>query len=183
MHGIVSLLDEQHSKRVQDVWAILERRLGLRGIYATPYPHLSYHVAEHYEVDLLKPILRQVAANTPPFEVVTTGLGIFITGLNPLLYITVARSPRLSELNAALWPILSSFSAGIVEYYHPEQWVPHLTLSQGDITRDDLADAVRQLSQLDVTWRFAIDNIALLYDEEETRQDIIQYQFRLVGKR
>lgn len=183
MHGIVSLLDEAHSRRVEEVWAKLEHSLGLRGIYVTPFPHLSYHVAEHYKVDLLEPILHKFAANTPPFEVIATGLGIFITGLNPLLYINIARNPRLSELNAALWPTMSAMSAGIVDYYHPDRWVPHITLSHGDITRDDLADAVRLLSQLDFTWWFPIDNIALLYDDEETQQDLIQYQFPLSGKR
>lgn len=183
MHGIVSLLDEGHSKRVEEVWANLEHSIGFRGIYVTPFPHVSYHVAEHYEVGLLEPILRRFAANTPPFEVVTTGLGIFITALNPLLYINIARSPRLSELNAALWPVMSAVSAGIAAYYHPDQWVPHITLSHGDITRDDLADAVRLLSQQDLTWRFPITNIALLYDTEETQQDLIQYQFSLGGKR
>ncbi len=183
MHGIVSLLDESHSKRVQEVWANLEHSLGLRGVYVTPFPHLSYHVAEHYEVGLLEPILRNVAVNTPPFEVITMGFGIFITGLHPLLPINIVRNPRLSELNAALWPMMSALSAGIVEYYHPDQWVPHITLSHGDITRDDLADAVRLLSQLDLTWRFPIDNLTLLYDDEETQQDRIQYQFPLGGKR
>ena len=183
MHGIVSLLDDQHSRRVKDVWANLEKNLGLRGIYTMPYPHLSYHVAEHYEVALLEPVLREVAANTPRFEVVTTGLGIFMAGLNPSLTIHVARGPRLNELNATLWPVLSAFSAGIVAYYHPEQWAPHITLSHGDITRDDLADAVRQLSQMEQTWRCVIDNIALLYDDDETQEDKVQYQFPLGGNR
>lgn len=183
MHGIVSLLDDDHCKRVEDVWAGLKGSLGLRGIYVTPFPHVSYHVAEHYDVELLEPILHEFAANTAPFDAVATGLGIFTTGLNPLLYINVTRSPRLSALNAALWPSMAAVSAGMVEYYHPERWVPHITLSHGDITRDDLGAAIRLLSQQDFTWRFSIDNIALLYDEEETQQDVVQYRFPLTGKR
>lgn len=183
MHGIVSLLDDDHYKMVEDLWAGLEESLGLRGIYTTPFPHFSYHVAEHYDVDLLEPILQEFATQTPPFEVLTTGLGIFTEGLNPVLYVNVARSPILSKMNAALWALTTDVSAGIVEYYHPEQWVPHITLSYGDIKRENLAEAVGVLSEWDFTWQVRIDNVALLFNAGDGRQDILQYRFPLTGRR
>jgi 2'-5' RNA ligase len=121
MHGIVSLLDQRHATQVAAVWTSLQDRLGRQGMDVPPFPHVSYHVAEQYEVALLEPIVRAFAAHTAPVEVVTTGLGIFTTGLQPVLYITVARHPGLSALQAALWPTLAALSAGIIEYYHPDQ--------------------------------------------------------------
>ena len=65
MHGIVSLLDEDHYRMVEDVWAGLEEALGVRGIFTTPFPHFSYHVADHYDVALLEPLLHPLETFVP----------------------------------------------------------------------------------------------------------------------
>lgn len=181
MHGIVSLLDEDHYRMVEDVWAGLEEALGVRGVYVTPFPHFSYHVADHYDLEQLEQILGEFAASTAPFEVMTTGLGIFTGGLNPVVYVNVARSPQLSEINAQLWPLLEQASAGIVGYYHPDIWVPHVTLGFGDITRANLADTIRVLSSWDFTWQIHVDNIALLFNEADAKRDMLQMHFPLSG--
>jgi len=181
MHGIVSLLDEDHYKMVEDVWAGLREAVGLRGVYVTPFPHFSYHVAEHYDIGSLHPMLEEFAAKTAPFEVLTTGLGIFTDSLNPVLYVNVARSPQLSAIQAALWPQIAEASAGIVEYYHPQQWVPHITLGHGDITRENLSAAIKVLSHWDFVWQISVDNIALLFNPGDAKRDILQYRFPLTG--
>ena len=181
MHGIVSLLDPSHAAQVTAMWARLQDQLGLQGMDIPPFPHVSYHVAEQYEVALLEPIVRAFAMHTAPVEVVTTGLGIFTRGLQPVLYITVARHPGLSALQAALWPTLAALSAGINEYYHPDQWVPHITLHHGNLSADALAEAVRFLSQGDFTWRLRLDNLTLLVGDGELPQHRVQYQYPLTG--
>jgi 2'-5' RNA ligase len=183
MHGIVSLLDPSHAAQVAAVWARLQDQLDLQGMDIPPFPHVSYHVAEQYEVVLVEPLVRAVATHTAPVEVVTTGLGIFTRGLQPVLYITVARHPGLSALQAALWPTLAACSAGIIEYYHPDQWVPHITLHHGNLSADALAEAVRFLSHWDLTWRLRLDNLTLLVGDGDTPQHHVQYQYPLTGTR
>ena len=183
MHGIVSLLDEDHYRMVEDVWAGLEEALGVRGIFTTPFPHFSYHVADHYDVELLESILQQFATSIPPFEILTTGLGIFTAGLNPIVYVNVARSPVLSQINADLWPLVADVSAGIVEYYHPKLWVPHITLGHGDITRENVAQVIDVLCAVDFDWQVPIDNIALLYNPGSDREDILQFRIPLTGEK
>lgn len=179
MHGIVSILDQDHYKLVEEIWAGLKSDLGLQGIYVTPYPHFSYHVAEHYDLEALQPTLSQFAARTAPFHVLTTGLGIFTDGLTPVVYVNIARSPQLSALNANLWTLVSEASAGIVHYYHPEQWVPHITLGHGDITRDNLSDVIHALRRWDYTWKIPVDNIALLFNPGDARHDLLQFRYTL----
>jgi len=55
MHGVVSLLDDEHYALVEHLWDEVETELGVRGLYKTPFPHFSYHVAEQYDLDLLEP--------------------------------------------------------------------------------------------------------------------------------
>ena len=42
MHGLVSLLDNKHCKKVEDIWEKLEKKHQLHGIAVTPFPHFSW---------------------------------------------------------------------------------------------------------------------------------------------
>jgi 2'-5' RNA ligase len=163
MHGIVSLLDKDHNQLVEELWAELEREFSVHGVYVTPYPHFSYHVAQGYVVDKIEPILQCITSNITTFKVRTSGLGIF-TGASPVLYIPVARSLELAELHQELWEQISPSSSGIQEYYHPNQWIPHITIGFGDISKDKLSQIIPFLAERDFNWEITVNNIALIYD-------------------
>ena len=134
MHGVVSLLEDIYYRQVEDLWAELEQEFGVRGVYVTPYPHFSYQIASHYDIEVLEPILRDFASGSSPFQINAGGLGIF-TGASPVLYIPVVRTRELNRFHTALWEEISQAGAGIVDYYTPENWMPHITIGFGDIKR------------------------------------------------
>ena len=175
--GIVSLLDAHHYQIVEDLWAELKREFRVQGVYITPFPHFSYQVASHYNVELLEPILRDFAASHNSFYVNTTGLSIF-TGKVPVLYIPVVRSTELTLVHQELHH-LSTAKAGstIQEYYHPDAWIPHITIGFGDLNSDILARIVHYLSESDFTWRILIDNITFIYDSGTGQE--VKYRFQL----
>src|SRR6266581_4237430 len=121
MHGIVSLLDNDHNQLIKELWADLEREFSVDGVYVTPYPHFSYHVAQAYDVDKIEIVLQRITSNITTFKVRTSGLGVF-TVASPVLYIPVVRSQELTQLHEELWQETSTASSGVVEYYHPDQW-------------------------------------------------------------
>ncbi len=170
MHGIVSLLDNHHYQLIEDLWAELEREYSVRGVYITPYPHFSYQIAPDYNIEQVEPILHRIASNSRPFSIRTSGLGIF-TGTSPVLYIPVVRSPELTRFHETLWPEISQAASGIVEYYSPEQWMPHITIGFGDMSKDKLGHIVRFLSERSFTWEIPTNNIALIYDTG-TKQEL-----------
>lgn len=170
MHGIVSLLDSAHDRLVEALWAELDEVCSMRGVYVTPFPHFSYHVAERYEDDKLAVIVRQVARDTVSFHIRTTGLGIF-TGARPVLYLPVVRMPELSRLQHTLWHAIAPVSAGRVDHYHPNVWMPHITIGFGDVDVDRAAAAIRLLGARTYDWDIAIDNLAIVYDTG-TRQEV-----------
>jgi 2'-5' RNA ligase len=178
MNGIVSLLDDQSYQLVEEIWAELDQELGLRGIYITPYPHFSFHVAEQYDYTQLLLLLERFAAETPSFEITTAGLGIF-SGPLPVVYITVTRSPLLTKLHQALWPALEPVSAGINAYYHPDRWIPHITLGHGDITWQNLPAVIRLLSGRNFSWTIPINNLAILRDDGDGRPHRLHVRFPL----
>ena len=163
MHGIVTLLDNDHYQLVEDLWAELKREFSVQGVYVTPYPHFSYHVAQDFDVDKLEPVLQRITSNITTFKVRTSGLGIF-TGTFPVLYIPVVRSLELTQLHQELWEQISTASSGMVEYYHPDHWMPHITIGFADISLDNLSQIIPFLAKRNFNWEITVNNIALIYD-------------------
>ena len=164
MQGIVTLLDPQHYALTEALWSELDEALGLRGVYATPYPHFSYHVAASYDHARLQAVLKQAAASARPFTVTTAGLAAF-TGPQPVLYIPVVRTAELSAFHADLWTAVEETAQGSHAHYAPQFWVPHITLGFGDLTPASLAQAMRLLAGRSFNWEVPVDNLAFIDDE------------------
>lgn len=164
IEAVISFLDDEHDERVRKLWAALEENFGLQGIYGTPFPHFSYHGAEGYEATYTRRLLEQVARETEPFTVHTSGLGVF-TGPAPVLYLPVVRAPALASCHQALWAGLSSLAETPNTYYHPMYWVPHITLAYSDLTYELLPQVIRFLSEQDTNWDLEVANLALAYVE------------------
>jgi 2'-5' RNA ligase len=170
MHAIVSLLDNKHYQLVEDLWAELEREFSVHGVYITPYPHFSYHVAQHYDVDELESTLKRITSNITTFQIRTGGLGMF-TGAHPVLYIPVVRNQELTELHQELWEVIPTADSGVQEYYHPDQWMPHITIGFGDMNKDNLSRIIPWLAERAFNWEITINNLALIYDTG-TKQEL-----------
>jgi 2'-5' RNA ligase len=97
------------------------------------------------------------------FHVKTAGLGIF-TGTKPVLYIPVVRSPQLTELHREFWPEICKTASGVLSYYAPNMWMPHITIAQGDINHDRLPHVIQLLSERDFAWDITVDNLAVIHD-------------------
>ena len=163
MHGVVSLLDDEHYALVEQIWDELAERFGVRGVYAKPFPHFSYHVAEAYQVEAVEAALRGLAQSASPFVLRTAGLGIFGAD-QPVLYIPVVRSPELSALHEEVWRRVSPLASGAMRYYDPDMWMPHITLAHGDIGHEQLAQIVRALSERPFHWETRLNNLSMIYD-------------------
>jgi 2'-5' RNA ligase len=179
MDGIVSLLDNDHYQLVEELWAELKREFSVDGVSITPFPHFSYQIAQKYNVDKTKLVLERIAANIMTFKVRTSGLGIFI-GASTVLYIPVVRSLELTQLHQELWEQISSSSFGAAEHYHPDQWMPHITIGFGDISKENLSQIIPFLAERDFNWEITVNNLAFMHDTG-TEQEM-KYRFDIIGE-
>ena len=163
MHGLVSLLDVDHYKMVEDIWNELETNFGLTGIKVTPFPHFSWQVTEDFEWDLIVEKMKEISENTPPFNVRTASLGIF-SGDSPIIFIAVLKDLNLIKHHANILNIVEPVSKGIVPYYHPNVWVPHISLAYTDVTENNIGAIMKFLALKNFNWEIEIDNIALIYE-------------------
>jgi 2'-5' RNA ligase len=176
MIGIVSLLDEEHYHRVENLWDEVEDRFNLEDIAPTPIPHLSYQVAGTYNQERLEPILHRIAKNTAPFQIQTTGLGIF-TGADPVLYTPVVRTPALSAFQRLLWHELGALGSELSPYYHPDNWVPHITVADDNVDHARLPDLIRYLSTRNFKWTIDINNLSLIHDTNQGKGLYLRVDF------
>jgi 2'-5' RNA ligase len=160
---VVSFLDHKHNQQVEDLWAELAREFAVGGNFVSSRPHITYQIATCYKVKLLESVLRRFAASKTSFKVRTGGLGTF-TGPQPVLYLPVVRSLELTQFHEALWQEIFNMGSGILDYYHPANWVPHITLGMGDMNKDNLSQIVRFLVERDFNWEITVDNVVLVHD-------------------
>jgi len=179
MHGLVSLLDVDHYKIVEEIWNELETNFGLIGIKVTPFPHFSWQVAEDFEWDLIAEKMKEITENIPPFNVKTASLGIF-SGDSPIIFIAVLKDLNLIRKHANIFNIIEPVSKGIVPYYHPNVWVPHISLAYTDVTENNIGAIMRFLTLQNFNWEIEIDNLALIYEPSRS-VDQLMYRFKFSG--
>jgi hypothetical protein len=52
-----------------------------------------------------------------------------------------------------------------------QQWMPHLTIGFGDISKDNLSQIVPFLAGRDFNWEITVNNLAFIYDTG-TKQEL-----------
>ncbi|HEX2979238.1 MAG TPA: 2'-5' RNA ligase family protein [Anaerolineaceae bacterium] len=177
MHAIVSLLDPASYEQVQAIWKKLEDECDLRGNRVTPYPHISWQVAEDYRTDLLAKRLARLAARSTPILLHCSGLGLF-TGAEPVLFINTIKDKTLIRYHDRVIHAAKNVVVGPSDYYQPQLWMPHITLAHRGLNAEALACALRDLAFQDFNWEIRLDNLALVCQEgEEIGQLKVRWNF------
>lgn len=161
MVAVVSLLDAEHTKIVNQIIDDLEQTFGLRGVKITADPHITWLICAVEKLAELKRYLTQVAGNSSCIKVNTTGLGIF-PGQNPVIFVPVIRADGFNQVHAQLFRDINAFSGQTVNFYNPDQWVPHISLALRDTTPELLPHIVTHLNQKTYNWEILLDNISIL---------------------
>ncbi|HEU0027678.1 MAG TPA: 2'-5' RNA ligase family protein [Ktedonobacterales bacterium] len=168
MHAIVSLLDDASAQGVRALWAELEREHGLGEVARiVPYPHVSYHLAEDYDLVRIGEAMGRVAERTAPFTARIAGLGAF-RAFEPVLYLAVERNPALDALHAAIWSEVAAERVEVIArepspLYEGATWVPHATLAQLDLTPEALDALLAAWSLRDFRRDVYVSDLAVLY--------------------
>ncbi|MBD0371128.1 MAG: 2'-5' RNA ligase family protein [Pyrinomonadaceae bacterium] len=165
---------------VEKLWAAIEKEFGIRGVYRTPFPHISYHVSGHYNVDKIKTVMDVFARHTSPFRVRCCGLGVF-TGPEPVVYIPVVRSPQLADFQHELWHQVTKSADDLDFAYRPARWVPHITLARHDLTQRAVAAIVRKFCTMELNQTVTVNNLALIYDTGGKEEVIYRVQLNEGG--
>lgn len=169
MDGLVSLLPTPYYQQVESIWDELKEKFQLTGIRVTPYPHFSWQIAESYDELRLKGVMLQLASEARRFSIHTSGIGIF-SGPQPVIYIPVVKNQALIEFHARIWErasptVVGSFPSA---YYHPDHWMPHISLAYNDVNEENIAGVMTHLAFKSYDWEMEIDNLAFISEPTGT---------------
>jgi 2'-5' RNA ligase len=145
----------------------------------TPVPHFSWQIAEEYNIPLVEEILAHICRKARPFQVATTGLGLF-TGLSPIIYIPLVKDAVMMTFHKVLWERLAPARSREIQHYAPSCWVPHITLAYGDVTEPGLLCAVRKLAFEAYNWEILVDNLSFAYQPAGAKT-WTEFKFRFGG--
>jgi len=181
MHGLVSLLDQKHTRQVEELWKMLEEECGLTGIQVTPFPHFSWLIASDFDWPALENVLQEITSNASPFTVHTTGLGLF-SGPNPVIFVPVVKSARLNAFHQQVWNSIQSLGTYISPLYAPDNWVPHISLAYADVTQENITCVMKRLAFRTYNWEIRVDNISFIHEPDDHIGEI-RYEFKLKGNK
>ena len=171
MVAVVSLLDADHTKIVNEIIEDLEQTFGIRGVQITADPHITWLICEVGKLKQLKAYLSHISTQINPIKVNTTGLGIF-PGENPVIFVPVIRADGFNQVHATLYEGIRAFSKHTVNFYNPDQWVPHISLALRDTTPELLPAIITHLNKRTYNWQIELNNISILRKEfDQFRQD------------
>ena len=112
MLAITSLLDAKHADLVSTIIQDFQKEFGLKQVQATPLPHITYLIAQTYNIDLLKDYLLRLCHTARPVHAYTTGIGVF-PGEHPVIYIPVLRTQPLNKMHSHLYQDISNAAVGV----------------------------------------------------------------------
>jgi 2'-5' RNA ligase len=167
MQAIATLLKHSEHETTRQMWQTLRSSCDLTGIKIPENPHFSWMVAENFDETAARRIFEEMSPRIKGLSINTNGLGLF-TSKKPILYIPIVKTKELLEIHDELWQQLSPFGNHLENFYHPSQWIPHITLASEDLSISRLQCILESIVQVPINATFPVDNLALIYSDEDS---------------
>ncbi|MCJ7695226.1 MAG: 2'-5' RNA ligase family protein [Anaerolineaceae bacterium] len=163
MQGLVSLVPQPYMDNVVALWDELETTFGLKGVRITPFPHISWQIAEEYPEEALLKALQEVTQAIKPISVHIKGIETFVSQ-TPVVFLKVYKDPALIKEHFRVWLKFLPIAKGLSMLYSPPLWRPHITLTYQDLTREQMPEVVKYLRAKPIDWEFTLDNLSFLVE-------------------
>jgi hypothetical protein len=82
------------------------------------------------------------------------------------------RTIALSHFHQALWQAIAGAGVAVQAYYHPDHWMPHITIGFGDVDAAGAAAIVRRLADRPLSWEIDVQSVAFI-GETAGRQEVV----------
>lgn len=182
MQSVCGLVSPEYFRQVVDLRASLCEDPAIGAIYDPPFVHFTLQLAEEYDWQGLEAALAAFARDWKPFELRTVGLLAF-TGNGTGITVAPYKDPNLAEFHATVWETVTPFAQGRVDqFYHPDRWVPHITIKRCGPHDDSFGHAMAKLAKTNFGWTMSIDNVAVQHDPgKNSLTHYLRIRFPLAG--
>ena len=170
MYEIVTIVEGDAGSQIERAWAELRAKHGPEATRGHNLPHVSYHVADDYDLAALERLFARLGSQRTPFDVPLWGLGTVSHESARIVFLNVGRSPEMTSLQDALWDEASAAGSGVIDRYRREIWFPHIMLGDHPILLERFPDLARRLGNALPPDRFRVDNLALIEEMPHGRE-------------
>lgn len=161
--ALVTVLDGPYGSEIRNLWNWFQVECGApNNLAANPIPHFSWQGAESYRSADLDEVVLRLAETTRPFTVRTSGIGLF-TGTSLVIYLGLVKNEPLANLHARLWEQTHGLSIHPNPYYHPDRWMPHITLAIDPLSDRSVTCMMRKVAFLAFDWEIPVDHFAVIH--------------------
>jgi 2'-5' RNA ligase len=128
-YAVALVLDDMSGTAVHKLAQRLHTSIGISAAAEFP-PHVTLAVCTGLDLTRFEVVLRESVATAHALECTLAAVGIFPTP-EGVVYLGVAPSLRLVELQTRTVECLRNGGAEVEPYWIPGQWIPHCTLATG----------------------------------------------------
>ena len=159
MNGLISILPPFLCEEVFFFWNQLSERFAVQRVKLTGTPHITWNYAEHYCLDDPQVFCKALARRLQPLRCRTNGLGLF-SGKRPVLYIAVMMNTEMETCHRQIWDAVNPVAVLPNKRYHPDRWIPHITLAMEDLTSENIGPITVFLSAYKWKYTFNIQSLS-----------------------
>jgi 2'-5' RNA ligase len=163
LYSIASLFETD----VNGPWQQLAGICNASGFSSEAIPHFSWQTAEKYRLPETHEKLAQLAREFKPFQITTSGLGVFAND-HRILFIIIVKTRLLMEMHEHLWNELTPLAEECKQYYSPKNWIPHISLNLEKLSEDQFNCSFTELSRHTLQFDITVKRLGLLYKLPET---------------
>lgn len=157
--GIVSNLEDEPYQLVKRYWNHFERKFDSVAIQAYSHPHFTFQFALTHNIKELKKTFEEVTLKIKPFPIEVDGVRRFDENA---IYLKVEKTTGLLKIHQLIHGFLKERCNGLLEYYTPELWVPHVTLAMEDLTKNNFEKAWAELKDSEIKFRQRLHNVCMV---------------------
>jgi 2'-5' RNA ligase len=128
-YAIELYFDDETRAKLETLWRVLNKH-GLIKILCPErgyVPHISLAVAAEINPAEIVPLVRAFAARVGPLTIALTHIGVF-NNVDSSLWFGPNFSNELRSVHLELWDSLRRTKVEWLNYYTPENWVPHCAI-------------------------------------------------------
>ena len=180
-YAIATLVDPEENSELQATWERIIEVCQAKQVQPTRMPHLSWHVSMDYDPLGLDDFLKHFLPSLKPFEIHTTGVGIF-SGPQPVVYLPVVKTRTLVDIHEKLWKGINPLTKSANHFYSPDVWVPHITVAYENFLHENICEVINELATKPLETTVKFDHLAVIFRDGDRLGQKNRYNLSEVGR-
>ena len=165
--GVVSILEGEAYQEIKKMWRLFEKEYDSKAIQNFPHPHLSFQAGISEDLKTIDAKLNILSSEINPFPITLGGIGTFEKP-ERVIFLSVTRAETIQRIHKKISDLLQKYCLQTFKFYTPSNWLPHVTLAQGDLTLNQFRKAKKDLENYHPHYKLILHNICLVrwYDQD-----------------